>query len=247
MADKKYYWLKLKRDFFKRHDIQIIEGMPNGKDYVLFYLKLLTESVDHDGELRFSDTIPYNEQMLSTITNTNVDTVRAAMQIFEQLNLIEVLDDQTIYLEETKRMCGSEGWSTERVRNFRSKELKALQCNTDVTNCNATETKSKSKSKSIDKECIENAHDIFNERPFSEPIREKLTEWLKYKSERRESYKPTGLNAFLSETENKLKVYREEDVITLISECMANNWRGVIWERLKGKEKLPSDGGWKTL
>ena len=41
MADKKYYWLKLKKDFFKRHDIQIIENMPNGKDYVLFYLKLL--------------------------------------------------------------------------------------------------------------------------------------------------------------------------------------------------------------
>lgn len=67
---KTFYWLKLKRDFFKRHDIQIIESMPNGKDYILFYLKLLCESVDHEGNLRFSDQIPYNEQMLSTITNT---------------------------------------------------------------------------------------------------------------------------------------------------------------------------------
>ena len=39
MADKKYYWLKLKRDFFKRHDIRIIEEMPNGKEYLLFYNK----------------------------------------------------------------------------------------------------------------------------------------------------------------------------------------------------------------
>ena len=38
--NQKYYWLKLKRDFFKRHDIRIIEEMPNGKDYILFYLKL---------------------------------------------------------------------------------------------------------------------------------------------------------------------------------------------------------------
>ena len=44
---KKYYWLKLKRDFFKRHDIRIIEEMPNGKDYILFYNKLLLESIDH--------------------------------------------------------------------------------------------------------------------------------------------------------------------------------------------------------
>ena len=79
MADGKFYWLKLKRDFFKRHDIRIIEGMPNGKDYVLFYLKLLCESVDHEGNLRFSEQIPYNEQMLSTITDTNVDIVRNAI------------------------------------------------------------------------------------------------------------------------------------------------------------------------
>ena len=58
MAEQKYYWLKLKRDFFKRHDIRIIEAMPNGKDYILFYLKLLCESVDHEGNLRFSEQIP---------------------------------------------------------------------------------------------------------------------------------------------------------------------------------------------
>ena len=81
MAEKKYYWLKLKNDFFKRHDIKIIEDMPNGKDYILFYLKLLVESVGHEGELRFSETIPYNENMLSTITNTNIDVVRSAIKI----------------------------------------------------------------------------------------------------------------------------------------------------------------------
>ena len=142
---KKYYWLKLKRDFFKRHDIIIVENMPNGKDYVLFYLKLLVESLDHDGNLRFSDTIPYNEQMLSTITNTNIDIVRSAMKIFTELNLIEILEDKTIYMNEVEKMLGSEGWSAERVRNYR---VKALQCNTDVTNCNTDVTKSKSKSKS---------------------------------------------------------------------------------------------------
>ena len=97
MADtKKYYWLKLKKDFFKRHDIRIIEEMPNGKEYVLLYLKLLVESISHEGCLRFSDTIPYNEQMISTITNTNIDIVRTAMKVFEQLHMIELLDDETI-------------------------------------------------------------------------------------------------------------------------------------------------------
>ena len=108
MSNKKYYWLKLKKDFFKRHDIQIIENMPNGKDYVLFYLKLLVESVDHEGGLRFNETIPYNEQMLSTITNTNVDTVSKAMELFRSLGMVEVLDDQTIYMNEVSKLLGSE-------------------------------------------------------------------------------------------------------------------------------------------
>lgn len=150
MADsKKFYWLKLKRDFFKRHDIRIIEEMPNGKDYVLFYLKLLLESIDHEGSLRFSDTIPYNEQMLSVVTNTNVDIVRSAMKLFTELNLMEVLDDATIYMAEVNSMIGSESWSAERVRRFRQKQ-QALLCNADVTSCN--EEKEIEIKKDIDKD-----------------------------------------------------------------------------------------------
>ncbi len=121
--DKKYYWLKLKRDFFKRHDIQIIEGMPNGKDYILFYLKLLCESVDHEGNLRFNEQIPYNEQMLSTITNTNIDIVRNAIMIFTELHMMEVMDDGTYYMREVNKMLGSETYWAERKRQQKVKKI----------------------------------------------------------------------------------------------------------------------------
>lgn len=120
--NKKYYWLKLKRDFFKRHDIRIIEEMPNGKDYILFYLKLLLESIDHEGALRFSDTIPYNEQMLSVVTNTNIDTVRSAMKLFVELNMMSVFDDQTIYMTEVDKLIGSETEWARKKRLQRAKE-----------------------------------------------------------------------------------------------------------------------------
>lgn len=131
--DKKYYWLKLKRDFFKRHDIRIIEAMPNGKDYILFYLKLLLESIDHEGELRFSDTIPYNEQMLSVITDTNIDIVRSAMRVFMELNMVEMFDNQTIYMTEVQKLVGSETAAAARMRKSREKQ-KLLACN-NVTKC----------------------------------------------------------------------------------------------------------------
>ena len=132
MADKKYYWLKLKRDFFKRHDIQIIEDMENGKDYILFYLKLLCESVDHEGHLRFSETIPYNEKMLSTITNTNIDIVRSAMKVFSELNMIEILDDDTIFMTECNKMLGCETYWAEQKRKQREKQDKIGQCPKNV-------------------------------------------------------------------------------------------------------------------
>jgi predicted phage replisome organizer len=118
---KKYYWLKLKRDFFKRHDIRIIEEMPNGKDYILFYLKLLLESVDHEGTLRFSDTIPYNEQMLSVVTNTNIDIVRSAMKLFVELHMVDIFDDKTIYMSEVEKYIGSETQWAEKKRLQRAK------------------------------------------------------------------------------------------------------------------------------
>ena len=149
MAEKKFYWLKLKRDFFKRHDIRIIEEMPNGKEYILFYLKLLLESIDHEGSLRFSETVPYDEQMLSVITNTNIDVVRSAMKMFIGLNMIEIFDDQTIYMSEVNRLIGSETSVAERVRKHRENQ-KLLQCNTDETKCNTeieieTDTEKESK------------------------------------------------------------------------------------------------------
>ncbi len=131
---ERYYWLKLKRDFFKRHDIQIIESMPNGKDYVLFYLKLMVESIDHDGELRFSDTIPYNEQMLSVVTNTNIDTVRSAIKLLTELGIIEVMSDQTLYLKEVKSLIGSQTISAEKKQIQMQNRLEKIEGGKKVEN-----------------------------------------------------------------------------------------------------------------
>lgn len=132
MANRKFYWLKLQKDFFKRHDVKIIEAMENGKDYLLFYLKLLCESVDHEGNLRFSETIPYDDKMLATITGTNVDIVRSAIKVFTGLQMIDVLDDKTIFMAEVSKMIGCEGASAERMRRLRASQCDTLVLKSDV-------------------------------------------------------------------------------------------------------------------
>lgn len=156
-SNKRYYWLKLKADFFKRHDIRVIESMQNGKDYVLFLLKLMTESIHHEGNLRFNDTLPYNEEMLSAITNTNVDIVRSAMKIFVNLGLVEILSDETIYMTEVEKLIGSETQSAVQKRQYR-KNTKTIegankkgQCPQSVLNV-SVKCPPRDRDKSIEKE-----------------------------------------------------------------------------------------------
>ena len=160
MAEK-YFWLKLQKDFFKRHDIKIIEAMENGKDYILFYLKLLCESVSHNGNLRFSDTIPYNDKMLSTITDTDIDKVRNAIKIFTELQMMEVLGDGTIYLAECQKMLGCETKWAEKKRLYRDKQrTMSLDCPQNVQALSQDVLQDIDKEKDIDNTINHNENQI---------------------------------------------------------------------------------------
>lgn len=164
MSDtKKYYWLKLKRDFFKRHDVTVIEAMQNGDKYLLFYMKLLVESIDHEGALRFSDTVPYNDSMLSAITHTDIDIVRSAVKVFQQFGMMDMMDDGTLYLNQVETMIGDETAWAEKKRLYREKQ-KLIE--TDEGQKRTLSDKSIELEKEIDKDNIP-------EKPISEKIGKK--------------------------------------------------------------------------
>ena len=71
------------------------------------------------------------------------------------------------------------------------------------------------------------------ETGFGDDLQSVFEEWLSYKGEKRQSYKPTGLKSLVTEIRNNAQRYGEAAVAQLIRECMASNWRGVIFDRLK--------------
>lgn len=123
---KRYFWLKLQNNFFERDEIRIIESQPNGKDYIIFYLKLMLKSINDNGKLLFKDTIPYTPEMLSSITNTSIDTVRVAIDAFVKLGLITILDDGALFMQEVDKLVGSETADAERKRIARAKQKSEL-------------------------------------------------------------------------------------------------------------------------
>ena len=65
----------------------------------------------------------------------------------------------------------------------------------------------------------------------------KIEEWLNYKQERKEIYKQTGLQSLLTQIDKQTDIYGEEAIIELINECMASNYKGIIFDKLKNKFK----------
>jgi predicted phage replisome organizer len=161
---RRYFWLKLDKGFFKRHDIKIIESLDNGKEYVLFYLKLLCEATSHEGELRFSKAVPYDYKMLSIVTETNVDIVKSAMEIFIQLGLIKIADDDTIIMTEMGKMIGSETHAAKRKRAQREQKGD----NVPLLSQNCRTEKEKEKEKELEKDCSGSGCDIWKALTSSE-------------------------------------------------------------------------------
>ena len=117
LRDKeRYFWLKLHCDFFKRHDIRVLEKKQNGKELVLLFLKLMTESLDHEGVLRFSEDLPYTEEMLACVTDTDPEVLRAGIQSFQELGMLQVQEDGTILIPVVERLVGSETHQNRRKR-----------------------------------------------------------------------------------------------------------------------------------
>lgn len=125
----RYYWLKLRRDFFKRHDVRILEGLPDGKELVLFYVKLLVESVDHEGALRYSETIPYTPEMLAAITNTTPEFTAQALETLAELELIKDDPDGSIVIPYAVKLIDSAVDSDSAKKQARYRERKRAQGN----------------------------------------------------------------------------------------------------------------------
>lgn len=150
---KRYYWLKLKENFFEEDTIEWLEEQPNGKEYCLIYLKLCLKSLKTDGLLVRNVgnvLIPYEAGTLAKITNSSIDTVKVAMDLFKKIGLIQILDGGEIYINQLNELVGSE---TEYAKQKRLQRAKKDNVRTLSTECPQNVAQSiEYRDKSIEKE-----------------------------------------------------------------------------------------------
>ena len=177
---KKYYWLKLKDNFFNQKEVKKLRRIAGGDTYTIIYLKMQLLSIKKDGIIEFEGTEKDLAEQLSYEIDEDGDNIQTTLLFLKANNLIEEISENNFLLTKVPDCIGKEGASAERVRRHRErkallekeKEQKMLQCNGEVTNSNDVVIESNTeieKEKEIEKEINNNiSKDIFINKVVSE-------------------------------------------------------------------------------
>lgn len=141
-------WIKIATDVFDSKKIKQIETLPDGDTIIVIWFKLLVlaGNINDNGFVYFTKDIPYTDQMLANYFNRPLSTVQLALNIFQQFEMIEIIDDILFVSnwEEYQNIEGMEKIREQtRERVAKHRERKKLECNVTsnvtVTQCNATD------------------------------------------------------------------------------------------------------------
>jgi len=133
MADnRKYYYLKLKENYFDEDVIVLLENQPDGFLYSNILLKLYLKSLKNGGKLQLDENKPYTAQMIATITHQQIGTVERALRLFMELGLVEVLNDGAFYMSNIELLIGQSSTEGERKRRARMELQKIPQAIVDI-------------------------------------------------------------------------------------------------------------------
>ena len=122
--NRKYYFLKLKEDFFEQHTIVLLESLKDGILYSNILMKMYLKSLQFNGFLKVNEHLSLTTEMIATLTRHEVGTVERAVKIFLELGLAETTDTGTIYMSQIETLVGKSSTEGERKKLSRLRKEK---------------------------------------------------------------------------------------------------------------------------
>lgn len=129
---KRFYWIKLKENFFDLETIDWLISQKNGCEYIVLYQKLCLLTANKGGNLQMQVgemLIPYDINKIARDTKFDIDTVIVAMELFKKIGLIYEQENGVLHIPYVNELVGSETSGAKRVREYRRR--KALHCNAE--------------------------------------------------------------------------------------------------------------------
>ena len=114
--NRKYYFLKLKEDFFEQDTIVLLESLKDGGLYSNILMKMYLKSLQFNGFLKVNEHLSLTTEMIATLTRHEVGTVERAVKIFLELGLAETTETGTIYMSQIETLVGKSSTEGERKK-----------------------------------------------------------------------------------------------------------------------------------
>lgn len=135
MAEKRYYWLKMKENWFSEPIIKKLRKIAGGDTFTIIYLKMQLMSIKNEGYIEYEGIEPTFEEEIALKLDEDVDNVIVTVNYLKSLSLmVECNEENKFFLVEASNNIGSEGQSAERKRKFdEKKKQQSLQSNSSVT------------------------------------------------------------------------------------------------------------------
>ena len=237
--EKKYYWLKLTEGFFKDKAIKRLRKMAGGDTFTIIYLKMLLKAIGQENRLYFEGVEETFHEELALDLDEEAEDVRLTLAYLTAKGLVRVMSEDEFLLTQCDEMVGSETDAARRKRLSRNRQKLAEEREAAKALVDKCETESVKQEQKPKKETTDQIyHRLLKEKNYeiSAPLREKLETWFRYKMERREPYKETGLHTLLKQVEKHEAQYGSDRMIELVDKCIASQWKGIIFDILKEEQ-----------
>lgn len=154
---KRFFWLKLKEDFFKQKEIKLLRKIAGGDTHTIIYLKILLLSLKNNGKVYFEGVTDNFFEEIALEIDEDIENVAICMKFLEQKGLLIYDTEDSASLTAIPEMIGSESESARRMRKHRQNNVlqeKTSQCNAEPSQCdkNVTTEKELEKELEIEKE-----------------------------------------------------------------------------------------------
>ena len=243
MSDnKRYYYLRLKENFFDSPELKIIEGLKDGYLYSNILLKLYLRSLKNNGRLMLNGNIPYNPEMISSVTGHPTGVVKQAISVFKELGLIEILDNGAIYISDIQNFIGKGSTEADRIREYQRRiadEEKLLTARGQDCDCrNLQEIYTRDRDRDRDRDIPpynppKGKYTDF-EKPITEfagenkQLKEALNDWVSMRCEmakkKKETFTLRALKTALKKLHN-LSNGNEGLALDIVNEGIEGSWK----------------------
>lgn len=230
---KRYYWIKLKTNFFNMDEIDFLLSQKNGCEYIVLYQMLCLNTANNNGEMSSKVgemIVPYDVNKIVRDTKYfDYDTVVVALELFKKLGLVYEEENKLLRISNFEEMVGSETSSAKKVREWRKK--KELQCNQNVTHNVIQEIENRDKSIDIDinnkkKERKKKSYDeIVNSMIDDTDIKNTIYEFIKMRKLIKKPMTDRAVTMLINKL-NKLSNSKEMK-IKILEKSILKNWSDI--------------------